>query len=286
MPPPTTPQTPMATPSPVGVQSAGGMSLGVSLAVHGVAAFSIVLAYRQPWAELDEGSTQVVGAQLDVYDSSLFDEPAEAPAFIVPVEVEPIPELEPLPPEALEPPTEWGLAPWALIEELHWDQIPPDLDPDRILQDPELPLKKREQPKEEPEEEPEEESVEQPATTSPEVTPELADETEPTPVALVPDAAVEAEEPTVVSPRAVPSDCPPPAYPRLAERRGWTGTVVLLIDVAADGSVSDVTIESSSGYEVLDEAAVSAVRGWRFQPGTLGGKAAALVVRKPIRFGV
>jgi protein TonB len=253
------------------------MSLGVSLAVHGVAAFSIVLAYRQPWAELDEGSTQVVGAQLDVYDRSLFDEPEEAPAFIVPVDVEPIPELEPLPPEALEPPTEWGLAPAALIEELHWDQLPPDLDPDRILQDPELPRRTKEQP--------EEQSVEAPVTP-PEVAPETPVEAEQTAVADAPEGPVEAKEPAVVSPRAVPSDCPPPAYPRLAERRGWTGTVVLLIDVAADGSVTEVRVESSSGYDILDEAAVSAVRGWRFQPGTLGGEAAALVVRKPIRFGV
>jgi protein TonB len=60
--------------------------------------------------------------------------------------------------------------------------------------------------------------------------------------------------------------------------------VVLLIDVAADGSVTAVRIESSSGHGILDDAALAAVRTWRFRPGTLGGQESALVVRRPISF--
>ncbi len=276
MPRPTSTQSPIASPSPAGLQAAGGMSLGVSLAVHGVAAFSIVLAFRQPWAEPDEGSAQVVGAQLETFDPTLFDEPVEPPAFIVPIETQPIPKLEPLPPEEYLPLTEWGPMPTPERDDLSWEEIPPDLDPERILQDPELPR---------PEVTPPVVPAEiEPPTTRPPATEPVA---EPPQEATSPEEVTEedAHDPAVVSPRPVPSDCPPPAYPRLAERRGWTGTVVLLIDVAADGSVTDVKIESSSGYGVLDEAAVTAVRGWRFRPGTLGGDAAALVVRKPIRFG-
>ena len=254
------------------------MSLGVSLAVHGVAVASIVLALRQPWAELEEGQPQVVFAKMEAFDPALFDEPVEAPAFIVPIETELVPELEPLPLEELLPLTEWGPSPFVDPDELAWDQIPPDLDPERILQDPELP-RRGVPPMESPAEaQPKEDATPEPvadAIAEPMAPEEVQEAVSDTPAA-----------PVVVSPRTVPSDCPPPIYPRLAERRGWTGTVVLLIDVTVDGTVSGVRIESSSGYDILDQAAVTAVRGWRFRPGTLGGQAAALVVRKPIRFGV
>jgi len=87
------------------------------------------------------------------------------------------------------------------------------------------------------------------------------------------------------SPRPVADACPPPAYPPTAERRGWTGTVVLLIDVAADGTVTAVRIESSSGHTILDEAAIRAVKLWRFAPALTAGLPTAATVRKPIRFG-
>lgn len=55
-----------------------------------------------------------------------------------------------------------------------------------------------------------------------------------------------------------------PIYPRLARRLGQEGAVRLTLTIAIDGSVSDVVIEHSSGIEALDEAAIAAVRTWRF----------------------
>ena len=58
-----------------------------------------------------------------------------------------------------------------------------------------------------------------------------------------------------------------PEYPPTARRLGQEGTVVLLIYVQADGKVSDVKIQKSSGFDKLDEAALrEAKRSWRFIP--------------------
>ena len=62
-----------------------------------------------------------------------------------------------------------------------------------------------------------------------------------------------------------------PEYPPTARRLGQEGTVVLLIYVQADGKVSDVKIQKSSGFDKLDEAALrEAKRSWRFIPAKEG----------------
>lgn len=49
-------------------------------------------------------------------------------------------------------------------------------------------------------------------------------------------------------------------YPTLARRRGWSGKVDVAFLIAPDGNVSDLRIEVSSGFPVLDEKALDAVR--------------------------
>ncbi|MDG1985289.1 MAG: energy transducer TonB [Planctomycetota bacterium] len=87
------------------------------------------------------------------------------------------------------------------------------------------------------------------------------------------------------SPEPLEGLCVPPAYPDMAARRGWTGTVILLIEVSSDGAVARATVESSSGHAILDLAARRAVEEWRFTPAILAGVPAPATVRKPIRFG-
>lgn len=67
----------------------------------------------------------------------------------------------------------------------------------------------------------------------------------------------------------------PPHYPRLARIRGWEGTVTVEVRVEADGTPGEVRVVSSSGYHALDEAAVEAVRGWRFSPALRRGRPVA-----------
>lgn len=73
-------------------------------------------------------------------------------------------------------------------------------------------------------------------------------------------------------------------YPAAARRRGVTGTVVLHVRVGADGAVTEVTVASSSGNALLDEAAKKSVRGARFVPARRGGHAVAAAVDLPVVF--
>jgi protein TonB len=75
-----------------------------------------------------------------------------------------------------------------------------------------------------------------------------------------------------------------PEYPALAVRRGYEGTTLLRVRVLEDGHVAVVEIKESSGYRILDEAAMKAVRPWRFTPALMAGKPVASWVLVPIAF--
>ena len=64
---------------------------------------------------------------------------------------------------------------------------------------------------------------------------------------------------------------PKPAYPPMSRRLGETGRSVIRVLVGADGSAKSVRLQRSSGFDRLDQAALDAVRRWRFVPGTRGG---------------
>jgi protein TonB len=76
----------------------------------------------------------------------------------------------------------------------------------------------------------------------------------------------------------------PPVYPETARRAGWEGRVTVRVEVSADGLPMSVALQKSSGYGVLDQAALRAVKGWRFQPRTMGGVAMAGMVDVPVNF--
>ncbi len=75
---------------------------------------------------------------------------------------------------------------------------------------------------------------------------------------------------------------PPPEYPASAVRRRWEGSVVLAFEVRADGTCGDISVIESSGHGILDEAAVRAVREWRFRPALRDG--VPVPARQTIRF--
>lgn len=77
---------------------------------------------------------------------------------------------------------------------------------------------------------------------------------------------------------------PRPPYPPMARKRGYEGTVFLMVLVRSDGSVGSVTLERSSGHEVLDTTALEAVRGWVFVPALRGGEAVESWVTVPLSF--
>jgi len=79
-------------------------------------------------------------------------------------------------------------------------------------------------------------------------------------------------------------DNPAPEYPRHAKKRGYEGTVILEVLVTKEGKAGKVSVYQSSRYSSLDEAAVSSVRKWRFEPGKRGDKKVDMPVKIPIRF--
>jgi len=76
----------------------------------------------------------------------------------------------------------------------------------------------------------------------------------------------------------------PPFYPLSARAKGIEGQVELVFVVQADGSVSDIEVADSFPGRVFVEAALRAVRQWRFKPGTMEGQPVATRVRLPMRF--
>lgn len=57
-----------------------------------------------------------------------------------------------------------------------------------------------------------------------------------------------------------------PSYPQSARQSGLEGTVVLKVQILETGRAGNISISRSSGHEILDDAAVAALREWRFAP--------------------
>jgi protein TonB len=77
---------------------------------------------------------------------------------------------------------------------------------------------------------------------------------------------------------------PKPKYPGIATSRGWEGTVHLHVKVSAEGDSEEVTVQRSSGYDALDEAAIEAVEKWKFIPAKRGETPVSSSVVVPINF--
>ena len=76
-----------------------------------------------------------------------------------------------------------------------------------------------------------------------------------------------------------------PSYPRLALRRGITGTVILKLYILNDGSMQKVILAQSSGNDLLDNSALSAAKQWKFK--ALGSSSRNLtVVQKRIVYKI
>ena len=73
-----------------------------------------------------------------------------------------------------------------------------------------------------------------------------------------------------------------PQYPPEAGRARVEGTVVLMAVIGKDGSVQDVRVES--GLPILAQAAVDAVKQWRYRPYLLNGEPVEVDSRITINF--
>jgi protein TonB len=73
-----------------------------------------------------------------------------------------------------------------------------------------------------------------------------------------------------------------PRYPAIAQASRVEGVVILEAVIAEDGSVQDVRVLRSK--PLLDDAAVEAVRHWRFTPTLLGGQPVPVVMTVTVSF--
>lgn len=218
--------------------------------------------------------TQVEPAKLIVGDIAPMEVrmvPAEQPA-------EPeIENAEPPPPVEIKPPD------MAAIVEPPPDDLPP----------PEFPIAKVDIPP--PDEPPP--PVIPPLEKKPDPKPEQPKPVQRKPPAPVTQAPVDNQPrqaaPQVATAPRVVSDSqlgylvkPSPLYPSRSRKAGEHGTVMVrvLIDVA--GRPSQVTVQTSSGHPLLDEAALSAVRAAQFRPYVEGGVTKPIFVLAPITFNL
>jgi len=78
----------------------------------------------------------------------------------------------------------------------------------------------------------------------------------------------------------------PPVYPREAERQGIHGWVDVEFTIARDGSIQDVVVRNAQPQRTFDQAAVDAVKRWRFEPVVRDGATVPQRAAMRIRFAL
>ncbi|HTH39330.1 MAG TPA: TonB family protein [Rhodocyclaceae bacterium] len=121
-----------------------------------------------------------------------------------------------------------------------------------------------------------------------------AQPTAPTPPAEAAPAAKSAADSAAAAPAAVVQprfdaaylNNPAPTYPPMSRRLGETGRVFLRVHVLPAGTPDQVEVRTGSGFPRLDNAAVDAVKRWRFVPAKQGSELVAAWVIVPISFSL
>jgi TonB family protein len=75
-----------------------------------------------------------------------------------------------------------------------------------------------------------------------------------------------------------------PAYPELAKRARVEGRVLLAVTVDEEGNVSEIRV--IVGHPLLVEAAVTAVRQWKYSPTLLNGEPVPVIATVTVRFSL
>jgi protein TonB len=104
---------------------------------------------------------------------------------------------------------------------------------------------------------------------------------EPPPPPPEPDTPLRPDGIVLKEPRRVLG--PTPVYPEPARAAGVTGFVVLQVIVGSDGGAESIEV-LRPGLLGMTEAAVAAVRQWRWEPSTLNGRPVDVIVVVTVRF--
>ena len=107
------------------------------------------------------------------------------------------------------------------------------------------------------------------------------------PSAPVQQATPAPEAPAPVTPPrtdAAHLNNPAPQYPALSRRLGEQGRVMLDVYILPDGSVGEIRLNRSSGFPRLDNAALQAVKTWKYVPAKRGDKPIPFWYVQPVSF--
>lgn len=77
---------------------------------------------------------------------------------------------------------------------------------------------------------------------------------------------------------------PPSDYPPISRRLREERRALLFVSVSAEGAAAVVNVREGSGFARLEEAALAAVRQWRFVPARRGAQTIAATGLVPIEF--
>ncbi|MFJ5471200.1 energy transducer TonB [Pectobacterium carotovorum] len=172
---------------------------------------------------------------------------------------------------------------------------PPELTPppvDKPVDDNALlpPVPKKKEPEKKPEPTPKKVAVKKnPPAPTPKPQAEAASATAPITPDPVAQKAVAQPVDAPLTPPLANADYlhnPAPSYPDVAISRGYEGTVLLNVQVRADGKVQTIRIHQSSGYPSLDDAARDTVRRWSFVPARRGSQPVSGWVVVPVDFSL
>ncbi len=75
-----------------------------------------------------------------------------------------------------------------------------------------------------------------------------------------------------------------PVYPQLAKQRGVEGDVTVDVVIDRSGKVTDMKVVS--GHALLQQAAIEALRQWKYEPPTLDGQPVSMKMLVTVRFRI
>lgn len=76
-----------------------------------------------------------------------------------------------------------------------------------------------------------------------------------------------------------------PPYPAISVRMNQQGTVLLKVTIGTDGNVIDATVQTSSGFDSLDNAAIAWVKShWKWEPPTQNGQPMSVSTLVAVKF--
>jgi len=266
-----------ATPRHTLTKVAGAIgALGVHLAVL---AAIIASPPPKPQMEMDETvDVRFVEISDEIIDAAPVEEPVPEPVVEPepepepePVVEEPEPVIEPEPEPVVEPEPE----PEPVVEEPEPEAITPPPPPPKPKPEPKPKPKPKPEPKPKPKPKPKPQP--KPVAQAP-----AGQATAPVPQA--PPKPVDPDRPRLIGKVDYLGRRPMPVYPRASERRGEEGRVVVRVLISPQGTVLKATIQKSSGYHRLDDAALDAARSARFRPYTENGIAYRAMADIPFDF--